>query len=342
MTISQSKSDSYDFGAEEAPLLEVSDLHVEFHTHHGAVHAVNGVSYELRRGETLGTLGESGSGKSVGVQAVMGLVQSPPGYVSGQYVRYRGVDLLTAPKSTLQNIRGQGISMVFQDALTSLNPGLSVGFQIGEMYRIRRQVSRKQARQKAIELMDRVHIPSARQRVGDYPHQFSGGMRQRVMIAIALALDPEILIADEPTTALDVTVQRQIMKLLSELQADTGMALLLITHDLSVIAEEADRVMVMYAGRIVETGSVEEIFAKPAHPYTIGLMKSIPHIDQKKGRLEPITGSPPVLTHIPTGCAFHPRCSWKQDICMEVIPTLSAVSPGRGSACHFYKEVLNG
>ncbi|MGH8885409.1 MAG: ABC transporter ATP-binding protein [Egibacteraceae bacterium] len=323
-------------------LLEVEDLHVEFRTHRGVVRAVNGISYTLDKCETLAILGESGSGKSVSAQAVMGIIDSPPGFVTQGAVRFQGRDLLRVQERERRAIRGQRIAMVFQDALTALNPVFPVGWQIGEMFRVHRGASRREARRKAIELMERVRIPSAAQRVSDYPHQFSGGMRQRVMIAMALALDPDILIADEPTTALDVTVQAQVMELLAELQAETGMGLILITHDLGVVAGVADRVAVMYAGRIVETGPVRVIYHNPAHPYTQGLMASIPRLDQKGGRLNPISGSPPNLMRIPSGCPFHPRCPYARAVCVTDQPPLHEVEPGRRSACHFFSEVLDG
>ncbi|MGH8903877.1 MAG: ABC transporter ATP-binding protein, partial [Egibacteraceae bacterium] len=308
----------------------------------GVVHAVNGISCTLEQRETLAILGESGSGKSVSAQAIMGLVDSPPGFVTQGAVRFQGRDLLRMSERERRAVRGQRIAMVFQDALTALNPVFPVGWQIGEMFRVHRGASRREARRKAIELMERVRIPSALQRVDDYPHQFSGGMRQRVMIAMALALDPDVLIADEPTTALDVTVQAQVMELLRELQAQTGMGLVLITHDLGVVADVADRVAVMYAGRIVETGPVRAIYHNPAHPYTQGLMASIPRLDQKGERLEPIKGSPPSLMRIPSGCAFHPRCPYARGVCVTDRPPLHDVEPGRRSACHYWQEVVGG
>ncbi len=327
-----------------APLLEVTNLNVEFRMEDGTVKANNGVSYALHEGETLAILGESGSGKSVSAQAVMGIIDTPPGYITAGSVRFRGVDLFEVPESVRREVRGNRIAMIFQDALTALNPVFSVGWQIGEMFRKHRGATKKEAREAAIELMERVNIPSARERVNSYPHEFSGGMRQRVMIAMALALDPDVLIADEPTTALDVTVQAQIMQLLHELQQETGMGLILITHDLGVVAEVADRVNVMYAGRIVETGTIEEIYKRPAHPYTIGLMHSIPRADQKGQKLTPITGSPPDLRFVPSGCAFHPRCPHVQDVCKRDMPPQHPVpgQPDRISACHFVEEIVRG
>ena len=322
-------------------LLEVDDLHVEFRTPGGVVRAVNGVSYTLDAGETLAILGESGSGKSVSAQAIMGILDSPPGFVTGGEIRYRGQDLLRLDAAAQRALRGEQIAMVFQDALSALNPVFTVGHQIAEMFRAHRGTSRREARARAAELMDRVRIPNARGRLDDYPHQFSGGMRQRVMIAMALALDPSVLIADEPTTALDVTVQAQIMDLLQDLQAQAGTGLILITHDLGVVGEVADRVAVMYAGRIVETGSIHDVFRAPAHPYTVGLMQSVPRVDQRGQALTPIEGAPPSLTRIPSGCPFHPRCPRRRpEPCETVVPPLADVRPGRASACHFAEEVL--
>jgi len=323
-------------------LLEVEDLRVEFRTRYGVAKAINGVSFDLRQGETLAILGESGSGKSVTAQAIMGILDSPPAFITGGEIRYCGSNILALPEEQRREIRGPEISMVFQDALSSLNPVFPVGWQIAEMFRVHRGTSKKEARQRAVELMERVHIPSAKERVWDFPHQFSGGMRQRVMIAMALALDPDVLIADEPTTALDVTVQAQIMGLLAELQENTGMGLILITHDLGVVAQVADRVAVMYAGKIVETANIDELYKRPAHPYTAGLIASIPRLDQKGKSLEPIGGSPPNLKKIPSGCAFHPRCPRARERCSQDVPPLYDVGGGRKSACHYYEEVLNG
>ena len=328
--------------ADHAPLLEVDNLQVEFRTRDGVAKAVNGVSYSLEEGETLAVLGESGSGKSVTAQAIMGILDSPPGFVTGGAVRFRGQDLLALPEDERRAYRGRSISMIFQDALSSLNPVFSVGWQIGEMFRVHEGLNKKEAKERAIELMERVRIPAARERVGDYPHQFSGGMRQRIMIAMAISLDPDVLIADEPTTALDVTVQAQIMDLLADLQRERKMGLILITHDLGVVADVADKISVMYAGRIVEKAQVGEIYARPAHPYTKGLLESIPRLDQKGKDLAAIRGLPPSLTRIPPGCEFNPRCPYAQQICRDERPPLREVVPGRHSACHFAQEVLDG
>ncbi len=323
-----------------APLLDVRDLRVEFRTRNGVADAVNGASFTLAPGETLALLGESGCGKSVTALAVMGILDSPPAFVTGGRVRFRGVDLLALADEDRRKVRGNHVAMVFQDALSALNPVYTVGFQLGEMFRKHRGISRSDARRKAIELLDLVKIPAARQRVGDFPHQFSGGMRQRVMIAMALSLDPDVLIADEPTTALDVTVQAQIMKLLTELQVERNMGLILITHDMGVIADVADRIAVMYAGRIVEEARVHDIYARPAHPYTKALLDSIPRLDLKGQQLNVIKGMPPSLLRIPRGCAFHPRCRYARLRCQEDAPPLFDIAAGRGAACHYWEEVV--
>ncbi|WP_069815756.1 ABC transporter ATP-binding protein [Streptomyces sp. TP-A0874] len=331
------------------PLLQVRDLHVEFATRDGVVNAVNGVNYEVAAGETLAVLGESGSGKSVTAQAIMGILDMPPGRIPKGEILFRGRDMLTLSNEERRRIRGRKIAMIFQDALSALNPVLTVGYQLGEMFRVHQGLSKKAATAKAVELMDRVRIPAARQRVGDYPHQFSGGMRQRIMIAMALALEPDLIIADEPTTALDVTVQAQVMDLLAELQREYNMGLILITHDLGVVADVADKIAVMYAGRIVETAPVGELYRRPAHPYTRGLLDSIPRLDQKGQELYAIKGLPPNLTRIPAGCPFSPRCPKAQDVCRTDLPELHQVTEadggvleGRTSACHFWKETIHG
>ncbi|MFF7972012.1 oligopeptide/dipeptide ABC transporter ATP-binding protein [Streptomyces sp. NPDC007905] len=322
-------------------LLEVRDLHVEFRTRDGVAHAVNGVSYAVDAGETLAVLGESGSGKSVTAQAVMGILDMPPGKITGGEILFQGRDLLRLKEEERRGIRGVRMAMIFQDALSSLNPVLSVGDQLGEMFVVHRGMSKKDARARAVELMDRVRIPAAAQRVRDYPHQFSGGMRQRIMIAMAMALEPALIIADEPTTALDVTVQAQVMDLLAELQREYHMGLILITHDLGVVADVADRIAVMYAGKIVESAPVHDIYKGPAHPYTRGLLDSIPRLDQKGQELYAIKGLPPNLMDIPPGCAFHPRCPMARDVCRTDVPPLHEVSEVRGSACHFWRECLH-
>ncbi|MCB5182063.1 ABC transporter ATP-binding protein [Streptomyces antimicrobicus] len=336
-------------GDDETPVLEVRDLHVEFKTREGIVRAVNGVNYSVRSGETLAVLGESGSGKSVTAQAIMGILDSPPGRVSKGEILFRGQDILKLSEEERRKLRGPKMAMIFQDALSALNPVFSVGNQLGEMFRVHQGMSKKDATAKAVELMDRVKIPAAKARVNDYPHQFSGGMRQRIMIAMALALEPDLIIADEPTTALDVTVQAQVMDLLAELQQEYAMGLILITHDLGVVADVADKIAVMYAGRIVEQSPIHELYKRPAHPYTRGLLDSIPRLDQKGQELYAIKGLPPNLLKPPAGCAFNPRCPKAQDICRTDVPALVPVTEqdgaelvGRTSACHFWKEQIHG
>ncbi|MEU1893148.1 ABC transporter ATP-binding protein [Streptomyces pristinaespiralis] len=323
-------------------LLDVRDLHVEFRTRDGVARAVNGVNYTVDAGETLAVLGESGSGKTVTAQTVMGILDMPPGRITGGEILFKGQDLLKMREDERRKIRGAGMAMIFQDALSSLNPVLSVGDQLGEMFIVHQGLSRKDAKARAVELMDRVRIPAAKERVGQYPHQFSGGMRQRIMIAMALSLEPDLIIADEPTTALDVTVQAQVMDLLAELQRELDMGLILITHDLGVVADVADKIAVMYAGRIVETAPVHDIYRAPAHPYTKGLLESIPRLDQKGKELYAIKGLPPNLMHIPPGCAFNPRCPMAQDVCRTDVPPLYEVNEQRGSACHFWEAAIHG
>ncbi|MEU0332731.1 ABC transporter ATP-binding protein [Streptomyces sp. NPDC006193] len=322
-------------------LLEVRDLHVEFRTRDGVARAVNGVDCAVDAGETLAVLGESGSGKSVTAQAVMGILDTPPARITGGRILFRGQDLLTVRAEERRRIRGAGMAMIFQDALSALNPVMTVGDQLAEMFVVHRGMRKKDARARAVELMDRVRIPAAAQRARDHPHQFSGGMRQRIMIAMALALEPALVIADEPTTALDVTVQAQVMDLLAELRREYRMGLILITHDLGVVADVADRIAVMYAGRIVESAPVRDLYKLPAHPYTRGLLDSVPRLDRKGRRLDAVRGLPPNLTRIPPGCAFHPRCPMARDVCRTEEPPLYEVAAGRGSACHFFRECLD-
>ena len=340
MQVAEPKSDAVSGPGPDEKVLEVSDLHVEFRTTGGLVRAVNGISYSVSPGKTLAILGESGSGKTVSSQALMGLLDSPPAFITKGQALYRGRDLLKLKERDLRAIRGHKIAMIFQDALSSLNPVYPVGDQIAEMYRIHLDIPRSEANRRALEVLDRVRIPSAKDRFKQYPHQFSGGMRQRAMIAVAIALNPEVLIADEPTTALDVTVQAQIMNLLKTLQDETGMALVLITHDLGVVAETADDVVVMYAGKVVEAGPISAVFTKPAHPYTLGLMRSIPNAHRRTAELTAIGGTPPNLARIPVGCPFHPRCRFRRERCWNEEPPEYDVSPGRTSACHFYEEIL--
>ncbi len=315
--------------------LVVENLSVQFPTHDGLVQAVNDLSYSVRTGQTLGIVGESGSGKSVSSMAVLGLHDEKRSRISGS-IRVGGKEVIGAPESTLRKVRGNEVAMIFQDPLTALHPFYSVGRQIGEAYRIHHDVSKQAARAKAVEMLDRVGIPQARNRVDDYPHQFSGGMRQRAMIAMALVNDPKLLIADEPTTALDVTVQAQILDLLQELQRDFGSAIVIITHDLGVVAEMADEVLVMYGGRAVEKGPTRELLTHPEMPYTWGLLSSMPDVSaDTDGRLVPIPGNPPSLLTPPAGCSFHPRCPHVDkvpgDLCRTELP---ALVPGRRGLEH--------
>jgi oligopeptide transport system ATP-binding protein len=316
------------------PLLEVRDLRTEFVTQEGIVHAVNGISYSLREGEALGIVGESGCGKSVGALSVMRLIPTPPGRIAGGEILFNGRDLLSLRDEDMRRIRGNDIAMVFQDPMTSLNPVLTIGRQIGEALELHKGMDRKAARQRTIELLELVGIPSARARVDDYPHQFSGGMRQRVMIAMAISCEPRLLIADEPTTALDVTIQAQILDIMLRLRRELGMALILITHDLGVVAGVCDRIAVMYAGHIVEEATAEDLFAEPRHPYTLGLLRSLPRIDEpRRERLIPIEGLPPDLVDLPPGCPFAPRCAYAVARSETERPELRVVEPGHRVAC---------
>jgi oligopeptide/dipeptide ABC transporter ATP-binding protein len=317
----------------ESALLSVADLRVEFGTDRGTVYAVNGISFDIFTGDTLGIVGESGCGKSVTSLAVLGIL-ARNGRVSSGTAMYDGRDLLQMPEGELRNIRGKDIAMIFQDPMTSLNPVHTVGSQISEALTTHFDITDKQARARVVELLDQVGIPSAKARVDDYPHQFSGGMRQRVMIAMALACEPKLLIADEPTTALDVTIQSQILDLLTALVTERGTALVLITHDLGVVAGMCERVNVMYAGTLVETGTAEEIFGKPRHPYTIGLLQSVPRLDvARRAALRPIPGQPRNMLHEPVSCPFAPRCSRRIGICDEHLPALESRDPGHRVAC---------
>lgn len=329
-----------DYTPTDGLLLDVDDLFVEFHTDDGVARAINGVSFQLHQGETLAILGESGSGKSVTAQAIMGILDMPPAKIPHGEIRYCGVDLLGLNEEQRRKTRGPEISMIFQDALSSLNPVFPVGWQIGEMFRKHRGMNKSDAYAEAVRLMERVHIPAARQRVKAFPHQFSGGMRQRIMIAMAIALDPAVLIADEPTTALDVTVQAQIMNLLQELQEEREMGLILITHDLGVVADVADNIAVMYAGRIMERAEVHELYRQPAHAYTRGLLDSIPRLDAKGQTLYAIGGLPPNLLRMPSGCEFHPRCRFAHDDCRQERPELIEQLPGRFTACLYWQDVM--
>ncbi len=312
-------------------LLSVQDLVVRFRTHEGTIHAVNGVTFELDEGETLGIVGESGCGKSVTSLALMRLLPKPAGRIEGGTVRFDGQDLLAYSESEMRDLRGREIAMIFQDPMTSLNPVLTVEEQMVETIQAHRKVSKDDARAKAIELLGTVGIPQPETRLKAFPHQFSGGMRQRVMIAMALALTPKLLIADEPTTALDVTIQAQVLELLKRLTDETGTAAILITHDLGVVAGMTQRINVMYAGFIVESATTIELFADPAHPYTVGLLHSVPRLDAIEGsELIPIEGTPPDQRQAPVGCPFAPRCAWRLPTCWESNPVLTSVTAGQG------------
>lgn len=326
----------------DGPLLEVDDLVVSFESSEGNYRAVNGVSFDVAPGETLAILGESGSGKSVAVRAVMGLLPPHSSHIDGGNVTFMGARLPRIPDRTTRLLCGTEMGMVFQDSLSALNPVFTVGYQIAELFRVRRGWNRHRAKEASIAALERVGIPDAARRVGTYPHQFSGGMRQRVVIAMALALQPRLLIADEPTTALDVTVQAQIMDLIEELRREDGMSVILISHDLGVVADHADRVAIMYAGRIVENGPLRQVYEKPAHPYTRGLMNSIPSSVGPGKRLHAIEGLPPSPRKLPSGCSFHPRCPIAQDICRTERPPLRPVVDNQSSACHFAEEVIAG
>jgi oligopeptide transport system ATP-binding protein len=315
-------------------LLEVKNLETRFFTQDGVVHAVNGISYTLDKGETLAIVGESGSGKSVSVLSLLKLIPHPPGKITGGEVWFEGKDLLKMSDSEIRHIRGNKIAMIFQDPMTSLNPVLTIGFQVMEALQLHMGMDKQQAKERTIELLQMVGIPDAEKRLNDYPHQFSGGMRQRVMIAMGLACNPQILIADEPTTALDVTIQAQIVDLVKKLQKEIGMSVIWITHDLGVVAGLADRVIVMYAGSIVEEAPVKELYGNPRHPYTLGLLRSIPRMDRpRKEKLTPIKGLPPNLIDMPPGCPFAPRCEYRTERCLHEKPELREVGPDHRIAC---------
>lgn len=315
-------------------ILQVRDLTTRFYTDDGTVYAVNGISYDLHEGETLGIVGESGCGKSVHALSIMGLIPNPPGEVVDGTATFQNQDLLSLSPEEMRAIRGSRIAMIFQDPMTSLNPVLTIGLQITEALTLHLGMTQQQAKDRAVELLKMVGIPGAEQRVQSYPHEFSGGMRQRAMIAMALACNPQILIADEPTTALDVTIQAQILDLVKRLRAKLGMAMIWITHDLGIIAGLADRVIVMYAGYIVETASVQDLFADPRHPYTVGLLASLPRVDKKiNERLIPIAGRPPDLIGLPRGCPFAPRCTYVLDKCWTQNPALRGVGERHEIAC---------
>jgi len=315
-------------------LLQVRDLRTQFNTREGLVYAVNGISYSLEEGETLGIVGESGCGKSVSVLSLMRLIPEPPGKIVGGQAIFQGRDLLKMSSDEIRHVRGAQIAMVFQDPMTSLNPVLTIGRQLTEALELHLGMSKQQARQRAVELLRMVNIPEAETHLNDYPHQFSGGMRQRVMIAMALSCNPQILIADEPTTALDVTIQAQIVDLVKRLRDELGMAIIWITHDLGIIAGLAQRVIVMYAGFIIEEAPVKELYANPRHPYTLGLLGSLPRVDETEHRrLVSIEGLPPDLVGLPPGCPFAPRCVYAIERCRKENPPLESVGPGHQKAC---------
>jgi oligopeptide/dipeptide ABC transporter ATP-binding protein len=319
-----------------ADLIQVKNLRTSFFTPEGEVRAIDGVSFEIAEGKTLGLVGESGCGKSVTSLSIMRLIQSPPGKIVGGEIFYRGRDLLKLNNEEMRKIRGNEISMIFQEPMTSLNPVFTVGNQIGEAIKLHQGLGKKETRQKTIEMLRLVKIADPESRVDAYPHQLSGGMRQRVMIAMALSCNPALLIADEPTTALDVTIQAQILELMKELQQKIGMALLLITHDLGVVAEQADEVAIMYAGKIVERAGTQAIFNRPFHPYTVGLLNSLPSTgNAKKKRLDAIPGVVPSPLHLPSGCRFRDRCPKAADACAQSEPELVEKDPGHSVACHF-------
>ena len=322
------------------PLLRIDALTVDFPTDDGVVHAVDGVSFDVFPGEIVAVVGESGSGKSVTAMSVLRLLREPPARVSAGALTFRDRDLRAMSRAELRKVRGGPVGMIFQDPMTALNPVMTIGDQIAEAVRLHQSTrDRKAARRRAVELLRLVGVPDAEQRARQYPHEFSGGMRQRAMIAMAIANDPDLIIADEPTTALDVTIQAQVLELVRKAQRESGAATVLITHDLGVVAELADRVVVMYAGRVAETATVEDLFASPRHPYTVGLLKSLPRVDTATDELYAIPGNPPNMIAPPAGCPFHPRCPLARDRCVTDRPELREVGDGRQSACHYAEEV---
>ncbi|MED3570907.1 ABC transporter ATP-binding protein [Cytobacillus praedii] len=319
-------------------ILEVKNLHVSFKTYGGEVKAVRGVTFDLYKGETLAIVGESGCGKSVSAQSIMRLIPNPPGKITHGSILFKGMDLTAVKEPQMRNIRGADISMIFQDPMTALNPTITIGEQIIEGVLQHKQVTRQEAKKTALEMLDLVGIPNPVERLKHYPHQFSGGMRQRIVIAMALVCQPEVLIADEPTTALDVTIQAQILDLFKEIQSKTGVSIILITHDLGVVAQVADRVVVMYAGKIVEAGSRREIFYNPEHPYTKGLLNSVPRLDIEETELVPIGGSPPDLFSPPTGCPFTARCAYAMEVCDRKYPFKTRLSQEHHVDCWLQDE----
>ena len=321
-------------------LLQVKDLRTSFFTEEGEVHAVDGVSYEVEEGETLGLVGESGSGKSVSALSILRLIPNPPGKIVGGEVLFEGQDILKLDDDEIRKIRGNRIAMVFQEPMTSLNPVLTIGRQLTEALELHKGMNRQDANRRAVELLEMVGIPEAGSRLNDYPHQFSGGMRQRVMIAMALSCNPKLLLADEPTTALDVTIQAQILEIMARLSRELGTAVIIITHNLGVVARYADRVNVMYAGRIVETASAKDLYGDPRHPYTLGLLRSVPRLDEvRKGKLEAIEGLPPDMAHLPQGCSFYARCRFRVEKCLTDKPELMLVGDRHSAACWEWEKL---
>jgi oligopeptide transport system ATP-binding protein len=317
-----------------ASLLQIKELRTHFFTDEGVVRAVDGISYDVQEGETMGLVGESGCGKSVSALSILRLIPSPPGKIVGGEVWFDGEDLLKVDEEEIRHVRGNRIAMIFQEPMTSLNPVLTIGRQITEALELHLKMDRHAADRRAAELLEMVGIPEAHTRLGDYPHQFSGGMRQRVMIAMALSCNPKLLLADEPTTALDVTIQAQILEIMARLSREFGTAVIIITHNLGVVARYANRVNVMYAGKIVEASSARELYAKPRHPYTLGLLRSVPRLDEaRRDKLVPIEGLPPDLANIPQGCSFYPRCSYRIDRCRQEEPPLMLVDEKHYAAC---------
>ncbi|MGD0764698.1 MAG: ABC transporter ATP-binding protein [Dehalococcoidia bacterium] len=315
-------------------LLEVKNLRTHFFTDDGTVKAVDGISYDLEEGETIGLVGESGCGKSVSALSILRLIPTPPGKIVGGEVWFEGEDLLKVSESEIRRVRGNRIAMIFQEPMTSLNPVLTIGRQLTESLELHLKMDRRAADKRAADLLEMVGIPAAASRLKDYPHQFSGGMRQRVMIAMALSCNPKLLLADEPTTALDVTIQAQILEILAKLSRDLGTAVIIITHNLGVIARYARRVNVMYAGKIVESSTSRQVYGSPRHPYTLGLLKSVPRLDKvRRDKLEPIEGFPPDLIHMPAGCSFYPRCEYRIDKCVQEEPPLMLVDEKHYAAC---------
>ncbi len=322
------------------PLLKVEDLHTQFFTEDGVVNAVNGVSYDVMPGEILGLVGESGCGKTVSALSILRLIPNPPGKISSGRILFEGKDILKMSESEIRHIRGNKIGMIFQEPMTSLNPVLTIGRQLTETLELHLKMDKQAATQRAIELLEMVGIPEAKTRIKDYPHQFSGGMRQRVMIAMALSCNPKLLLADEPTTALDVTIQAQILELLTRLTRELGTSVIIITHNLGVVARYADRVNVMYAGRVIESATAVELYHKPKHPYTLGLLRSVPRLDQaQKARLDPIEGMPPDLINMGPGCSFQPRCRFAVDRCEKETPPLVSTGSEHMVACWEWENV---